>query len=106
MKIVGCDLHPHYQQVAMLDAETGELIERRLEHESGEARAFYANLTDRCGWGSKPPDTRAGPNGCWPRGVLGDEVGDEELDFGRLLGDDAVIGWLCGAGTPARRLCF
>ena len=28
----------------MLDAETGELIERRLEHESGEARAFYANL--------------------------------------------------------------
>jgi transposase len=44
MKIVGCDLHTRYQQVAMLDAETGELIERRLEHESGEARAFYAGL--------------------------------------------------------------
>jgi transposase len=28
----------------MLDAETGELMERRLEHESGEARAFYAGL--------------------------------------------------------------
>ena len=42
MKIVGCDLHTRYQQVAMLDKETGELIERRLEHESGEARAFYA----------------------------------------------------------------
>jgi len=44
MKIVGCDLHTRYQQVAMLDEETGELIERRLEHESGEARAFYAGL--------------------------------------------------------------
>jgi transposase len=44
MKIVGCDLHTRYQQIAMLDEETGELIERRLEHESGEARAFYAAL--------------------------------------------------------------
>jgi hypothetical protein len=37
MKIVGCDLQTRYQQVAMLDEETGELIERRLEHENGEA---------------------------------------------------------------------
>jgi transposase len=44
MKIIGCDLHTRYQQVAMLDQETGELMERRLEHESGEARAFYAGL--------------------------------------------------------------
>jgi transposase len=44
MKIVGCDLHTRYQQVAMLDEETGELVERRLEHESGEARAFYTEL--------------------------------------------------------------
>lgn len=44
MKIVGCDLHTRYQQIAMLDEETGELIERRLEHENGEARAFYAKL--------------------------------------------------------------
>jgi len=36
MKIVGCDLHTRYQQIAMLDEETGELVERRLEHESGE----------------------------------------------------------------------
>ena len=45
MKIVGCDLHTRYQQIAMLDDETGELVERRLEHESGEARAFYVALT-------------------------------------------------------------
>ena len=44
MKIVGCDLHTRYQQIAMLDRETGELVERRLEHESGQARAFYAGL--------------------------------------------------------------
>ena len=44
MKIVGCDLHTRYQQIAMLDTETGELTERRLEHASGEARAFYAEL--------------------------------------------------------------
>ena len=45
MKIVGCDLHTRYQQVAMLDRETGELVERRLEHATGEARAFYAALS-------------------------------------------------------------
>jgi hypothetical protein len=44
MKIVGCDLHTRYQQIAMLDTETGELIERRLEHANGEARAFYVGL--------------------------------------------------------------
>jgi hypothetical protein len=47
MKIVGCDLHARYQQVAMLDQDTGELIERRLEHANGEARATYANLQGR-----------------------------------------------------------
>ena len=45
MMIIGCDLHTRYQQVAMLDTDTGELVERRLEHENGEARAFYAGLT-------------------------------------------------------------
>ena len=45
MKIVGCDLHTRYQQIAMLEEETGELVGRRLEHESGEARAFYAALS-------------------------------------------------------------
>ena len=44
MMIIGCDLHTRYQQIAMLDTESGELVERRLEHESGEARAFYAAL--------------------------------------------------------------
>jgi len=44
MKIIGCDFHTRYQQIAMLDEETGELMERRLDHESGEAHAFYRDL--------------------------------------------------------------
>jgi transposase len=44
MMIIGCDYHPRYQQIAMMNTATGELVERRLEHESGEARAFYAGL--------------------------------------------------------------
>lgn len=44
MMIIGCDLHTRYQQIAMVDTDNGELVERRLEHESGEARAFYAGL--------------------------------------------------------------
>jgi hypothetical protein len=44
MKIIGCDFHTRYQQIAMLDEATGELIERRLDHESGEAQAFYRDL--------------------------------------------------------------
>lgn len=44
MKIIGCDFHPSYQQIAMMDTETGELWEGRLEHEHGEARRFYQAL--------------------------------------------------------------
>ena len=41
MKIIGCDFHPSYQQIAMVDTETGELWEGRLEHAQGEAQRFY-----------------------------------------------------------------
>jgi len=44
MIIVGCDFHTRFQQVAMLDPHTGEVVECRLEHETGEARDFYASL--------------------------------------------------------------
>ena len=44
MLIIGCDFHSRFQQIAMLDPQTGEMIERRLEHENGEARKFYAGL--------------------------------------------------------------
>ena len=44
MMIIGCDFHTRYQQIAMMDEATGELVERRLDHESGEAQAFYRDL--------------------------------------------------------------
>lgn len=45
MKIIGCDFHPGYQQVAMWDKATGEVVERSLSHErKEEVRAFYAGL--------------------------------------------------------------
>lgn len=45
MLIIGCDFHTRYQQIAMAREETCELLlERRLDHESGEAHAFYRSL--------------------------------------------------------------
>jgi transposase len=43
MKIIGCDYHPSFQQIACVDSETGELQERRLEHPE-EAEKFYHDL--------------------------------------------------------------
>jgi len=35
MIIIGCDFHTRFQQIAMADDETGELLlERRLDHQS------------------------------------------------------------------------
>jgi transposase len=44
MKIVGCDFHPSFQQIAVLNTETGEIEERRLGNIDGEAEAFYRQL--------------------------------------------------------------
>jgi len=44
MIIIGCDYHTRFQQIAMLDTETGEIVERRVEHANGEAQQFYAAL--------------------------------------------------------------
>jgi transposase len=42
MKIIGCDFHPSFQQIAMVDTETGEHTERKLTPE--EAEQFYGQL--------------------------------------------------------------
>jgi transposase len=44
MLIIGVDFHSRFQQIAMVDTETGELVERQLEHASGEAKKFYVGL--------------------------------------------------------------
>ena len=43
MRIIGCDYHPGFQQIALMDSETGELQERRLQHPE-EAEKFYREL--------------------------------------------------------------
>ena len=44
MKIVGCDFHPSYQQVAVFDTLTGEVEELQLMHGDGQAERFYRQL--------------------------------------------------------------
>ena len=44
MRIIGCDLHARQQTLAMLDPETGEVVNRTLMHEGDEVREFYAAL--------------------------------------------------------------
>ena len=46
MLIIDCDFDARYQQIAMMDTATGELIERRLEHENSEANTFCRSLPD------------------------------------------------------------
>jgi len=43
MIIVGCDYHPSFQQIALVDTETGKLKEQRLAHREG-AEEFYRAL--------------------------------------------------------------
>ena len=44
MRIIGCDLHARQQTIAMLDTDTGELVEKTLEHEGEGMRKFYSAL--------------------------------------------------------------
>ena len=44
MKIIGCDLHARQQTLAMLDSETGEIVNLTLTHEGDKVREFYSNL--------------------------------------------------------------
>jgi transposase len=44
MKIIGCDFHPSFQQIAICDLETGELQELQLCHGDGQAERFYREL--------------------------------------------------------------
>lgn len=47
MKIVGCDFHPRWQQIAVFDTETGEVHERKLINGDGEAERFYRGVEAR-----------------------------------------------------------
>src|SRR6266705_2255599 len=44
MRIIGCDLHARQQTLAMLDTETGEVVNLTLMHEGNNVREFYSSL--------------------------------------------------------------
>ena len=44
MILIGCDFHPGFQQVAVLDKQSGEYGEHKLMHATGEAEQFYRTL--------------------------------------------------------------
>lgn len=44
MRMIGCDLHAAQQSIALLDDDTGEVVERTLKHEGDQVREFYAAL--------------------------------------------------------------
>jgi transposase len=44
MIVIGCDYHPSWQQICILDTLTGETDEKKLDHASGEAEKFYRGL--------------------------------------------------------------
>ena len=43
MIIIGVDFHPEFQQIALVDTDSGELQEKRLSHRQ-EAESFYRAL--------------------------------------------------------------
>jgi len=45
MRIIGVDLHARQETIAMLDTETGEVVEKTLEHEGEKVREFYSALS-------------------------------------------------------------
>ncbi|MFZ3329128.1 MAG: transposase, partial [Candidatus Acidiferrales bacterium] len=47
MMIIGVDYHPSFQQISFLDQETGECVDRELNHSEGEAERFYKELKQR-----------------------------------------------------------
>jgi len=76
MKIIGCDFHPSFQQIAMVDTETGEQTERRVT--LVEAAEFYREL---------PGPVRVGMEAC-----------GNTLWFERLLAELGHELWLGDAG--------
>jgi transposase len=85
MLIIGCDYHPSFQQIALVDTDTGELQERRLEHRE-EAEKFYRGL---------------GVQGMRVR--VGMEASGHARWFERLLGELNFELWIGDATEIARK---
>jgi transposase len=42
--VVGCDFHPSFEVIAVLDCKTGEIERKKLTHADGDARCFYESV--------------------------------------------------------------
>lgn len=90
MKIIGCDFHPSFQQIAMVDTEGGEMIQRRLLHGDGEAQRFYESLA-----GEVVVGIETSGNTLWFERLL------EKLGHKLLIGDATAI----RAAAPRHQRC-
>ena len=82
MMIIGVDYHPEFQQIALLDKDTGEFQEKRLMHPE-EAESFYRALA---GAGQKVRvGMEASGHARWFERLLG------ELQFELWIGDASAI---------------
>ena len=82
MLIIGCDYHPGFQQIALVDDETGELVERRLGHRE-EAEKFYVELKQQNA--AVRVGMESSGHSRWFERLLG------ELGFELWIGDPAEI---------------
>jgi hypothetical protein len=56
MRIIGCDLHATQQAIAMLDSESGVVVELTLKHDDNTDRCRYLGYV--CLVGRRRPDAR------------------------------------------------
>jgi transposase len=82
MIIIGVDFHPEFQQIAMVDTETGELQKGRLKHPK-EAESFYRELVSRAA--QVRVGMEASGHGRWFERLMG------ELQIELWIGDAAEI---------------
>jgi len=82
MIIIGADFHPEFQQIALLDTESGEFQERRLQHRE-EAERFYRELA------AQGAQVRVGMEASGQAGWFERLIG--ELQFELWIGDAAEI---------------
>jgi hypothetical protein len=88
MQIIGCDLHARQQTVAMLDTDSGELVEKTLEHDGEELNRLPASLE---GSGSSKKSS-------WSQ-VIGEMAGGQHRDD--EVTRTELVGW---TGTTTREL--
>ena len=81
MIIIGVDYHPEFQQIALLDKDTGEFQEKRLSHRA-EAEQFYRALAAT---GQVRVGMEASGHARWFERLLG------ELQYELWVGDAAEI---------------